>query len=365
MPHSTKHAKRLLSELALPEDVRRVVQHPSYWDPQFFKLFVDRCEEQIFREPRVGLQLAAVLPDLALLLPEGHTALERLAHREQLARAHAILGGAYRATNQLDQAEKPYRRALKLAQTCSPTIQADVSQRLAILRASQKRFAEASKLAKRAADFFRNEQRFIDLSGALAAQAFALVEARRFSDALAVASEALCYSDPKVNPRVHYSATHNFAYAAIHSSDLDAISRAYDAIREARRQITHHRKSIPKFKLYWVEGILLQKLFATRRAEMLFEKARLGFLELGAVYECAVATLDLSGLLFLDGHWKELEEVAREAFITFCDVEADEETVTALRLWLTAIERQHLESALLANVRETVIGQMVRHRGGG
>ena len=107
----------------------------------------------------------------------------------------------------------------------------------------------------------------------------------------------------------------------------------------------------------------MKKLFARGRAEKLFEKARKGFLALDAVYESALATLDLSGLLYVQGRWAELEVYAREAFERFREVAADEEALAALKLWLEAVEQKTLGNELLNEVREIVITCMVRHRG--
>ncbi len=363
MPHTRKHARRLLSELDLPAEAHKVLQDPRYWDPGFCTLFLDHCDEVIFHDRHAGLATARVAPDLALLVPEGTHPTERRVHRERLVRAYATLGGAYRAVGQPRRANEPYRLALKLAEAISPAARADLLQRLAALRACQGRYDEAIALAKQAAATFRSLKLFDRLACALAAQAFAYVEARRFDEALAVASEALCYSNPKINPRVHYSATHNFAYAAVHSNDLDKIRAAQAKIREARRLLRSHRRSIPKFKLYWVEGILVQKLFAWRRAERLFVKARNGFLGLDAPYEIALTSLDLSLLLSYDRRWAELKTLAAETFTRFKELAEDRAAIAALSLWQQAVEQESLERELLLKVRETIIARMVQHRG--
>ncbi len=363
MPHSDKHAKRLLRELDLPSNARKVLCHPSYWDPGFCRLYLDRCDEVIFHDPQAGLSLARVAPDLALLVPEGTTPEERLRHREQLVRAYATLGGAYRAVDRTQKADGPYGLALKLADTILPQARGDLYVRMTVLRADQKRFDEAIGLGEKATEIFRPLGLRNDLAAALAALGYAYVEAKRYSESLLISSEALCYSDPKVNDRVHYSATHNFAYAAVHSTDLDTISMALVKIREARRLIKHHRRSIPKIKLYWVEGILMQKLFATRRAEALFIKARLGFMKLGAAYEFTLAGLDLSGVLCDERRWDELEVLAAGTFERFCERAVDEDAIAALLLWREAVINKTLGRKLLEKIRETFITCMVQHRG--
>ncbi len=363
MAHTRKHARRLLSELDLPADAQKVLHHPRYWDPGFCDMYLDLCDEVVFHDSHAGLALARVAPDLALLVPEGSHPADRQDHRERQVRAHAMLGGAYRTLGHYKRADERYQLAAKLASTVSPPARADLYMRLVALRACQGRFDEAVTLGKQAAAIFRSLKRFDQLACALAAQAFAYVEARRFDDALALASEALCYSNPKVDPRVHYSATHNFAYAAIHSYDLDKIREAQGVIREARRLLRSHRKSIPKFKLYWVEGILAQKLFAERRAERLFVKARKGFLSLNAPYEIALASLDLSLLLAYDGRWTELKSLAAETHTRFTELAEDTAAVAALSLWQEAVQRESLGRTLLRQVREAVIERMVEHRG--
>ena len=363
MAHTRKHARRLLSELDLPGDAQKVLHHPSYWDPGFCKLYLDLCDDAIFHDREAGLALARVAPDLALLVPEGTHPADRQDHRERLVRAYAPLGGAYRTFRQYERADEYYRVALKLAPAISPAARADLHQRLAALRVCQGRCDEAVALARQAAEIFKSLKHFDQFACALAAQAFAYAEAGRFDDVLPVASEALCYSNPKVNPRVHYSATHNFAYAAIHSHDLSTIHKAESTIQEARRLLRSHRKSIPKFKLYWVEGILAQKLCAWKRAERLFAKARKGFLELNAPYEMALSSIDLSYHLAYDGRWSELKALATETRTRFSELTDDPAASTALELWQEALEQKSLERELLREVRETVIVRMVEHRG--
>ncbi len=172
MAHTRKHARRLLSELDLPADAPKVLQHPSYWDPGFCEMYLDLCDETIFHDRETGLALARVAPDLVLSIPEGNHPADRQDHRERLVRAYATLGGAYRAVGQPHRANGPYRHALKLAELISPAARADLSMRLATLRTCQKRFDEAVALGKKAADIFRSLKRFDQLACALAAQAF-------------------------------------------------------------------------------------------------------------------------------------------------------------------------------------------------
>lgn len=124
-----------------------------------------------------------------------------------------------------------------------------------------------------------------------------------------------------------------------------------------------HRRSIPKFKLYWVEGILAQKLFAWKRAERLFVKARNGFLGLNAPYEIALSSLDLSFHLAYDGKWSELKALAAETLSRFTELAEDPAALTALSLWQEALEQKSLKRALFLQVRQTMITRMVEHRG--
>ncbi len=364
MPYSKKHAKRLLRELDLPSGVAHVLRHPSYWDPGFVTLFLDRCDHEIFHDPQTGLALARVAPDLALLVPEGTTPDEHRIHRERLVRAYATLGGAYRAVGRPDDGNEPYRRALKLSSTISPLAQADLYQRLAALRAYQKRFDDATMLLEKAIGVFREHERYDELGCAFAVLSFAHIEAERYSETLKAASEALCYTDPKKNERVHYSALHNFICAAIRSTDLEALGAAWPKIREARRLIRRHRRSLPKLKLYWVEGLLLHKLHLTKRAEQLYEKARKGFVELDAVYEIALVDLSLSTLYCVEGRWDELERLSRETLERFTALShTDSETIAALELWVRSTEAHTLTPLVAIAIRDTVIRRTAAHRG--
>ncbi len=149
MAQSEAWARRLLRELKSP---RELLQRRRYRTSVFLGLFLDHVEEQTFRNPRAGLKLARFGPRLALLVPEAPGIEGRREHRENLARAHLVLAGAYRAAGRDDAAESEYEQATKIAdsEALSPIARADLSLRLATRgrrdRLTRQRCAEALDL---------------------------------------------------------------------------------------------------------------------------------------------------------------------------------------------------------------------------
>ena len=122
----------------------------------------------------------------------------------------------------------------------------------------------------------------------------------------------------------------------------------------------HHRRSIPKQKLYWVEGLVLLKLCLWRRAEQLLKKARGGLLALGAPLEIALVSLDLSALYHLEGRWADLEELAADTYRRFCDLSADSEAIAALCLWKDGVEMRTLTDEVISAAK-TAIEERMRY----
>ena len=360
MPHSEKHARRLLRELEqhLPEAAEQVLERSSYWDPGFCDLFLDLCEDTTFDDPRAGLELALVGPRLAQAVPEDPSLVGRREHRERVVRAYAILGSAYRALTRYPDAESAYRVAFRLCcGRVSSACRAGVDIRVAYLRACQDRFAEAQRLVTQAEKLFQAENDQVGAGTAAVVRGAILLRADEYALAASVLSEA--FATYRLDSRSEFTATHNLAYAVSQADDPDDLEKATTHLRRARR-LLGPRRSVQKCRLYWVEGKIFIRLGKVDQGEKRLRKARAGLIHFGIPYSIALVSLDLSALLRFATRWPELEELAADTYRRFRDLGEDEEALAALRLWLDAAQARSLSEELIAEVKETVQDRMDR-----
>ena len=71
-------------------------------------------------------------------------------------------------------------------------------------------------------------------------------------------------------------------------------------------------------------------------------------------WETALVSLDLATLYRVDERWEELEDLAADTFGRFRELCADFETITALSLWVEAVQARSGVEAAIATAREVV-----------
>ena len=358
MPHSEKHAQRLLRELKplLPEGALRVLERSCYWDPGFCDLFLDLCAETIFDDHQAGLELAQIGRRLAQAVPEEPSPEGRRRHRERVVRAQALLGSALRSVTRHHDAEDTYRAAFALCRKgVSDSCRADVLMRVAYLRARQGRFAEALRLIQQARKLFGASDDEIGTGTAAVLHGSILIDAGELDEAIHVLSEAL--ANQRLDARSEHSATHNLADAVSKTDDPALLPIAAEHLQKARR-LLGRRRSVQKCRLYWVEARILIRLGRVDPGEQRYRKALAGFIHFHVPYEIALVSLDLSALLRFSGRWPELEELAADTYLRFRDLGEDEEALAALKLWLDASQARDLTEELIVEVKDTVQGRM-------
>ena len=346
----------------LPADLNALLEEPRYRDETFLRLYLDHCDEVLFRDPQKGLKLAEIAPRLAEKLRESSRRSSQFSRRELRVRSYAVHGGALRACGRLEEADEVYQIALRVCGNGDVSVQeeANLHQRLAVLRTTQRRFDEAFKVCQGAIETHRAFGHDGYLGEALVILGVAYIGASHFEEAVPCLGEALQLTRNKTS-RTYHAAIHNLALALTGTEDRTALKSALRYIREAKRRLRDHRRSLPKHKLTWIEGELHVKISLDRHAERLFWRARQGFLELGAPYELALVGLDLSQLLKREERWSELEDLAAETFGRFRLLSADTESIAALSLWMDAVRAKKLDDEVVADVREKLETRMWRH----
>ncbi len=361
MPHSEKHAQRLLRELKpkLPKQAGVVLERSCYLDPGFCNLFLDHCEETTFNDHQAGLELARAGVRLAQIVPEDLSDPEDMRqHRERIVRGYGLLGSAYRAVTRYEDAEVAYRAAYRLCRRqVSDSCRAGLAMRVAYLRVCQGRSADALRLIQQARKLFGKAADETGSGTAAALHGAILIEIGDFKEAIDVLSEALAYQ--RLDSRSELSATHNLADAVSRADDPALLPLAIEHLLKARR-LLGPRRSVQKCRLYWVEGRILIRLGKVDAGEQRYRKALAGFIHFSVPSSLALVSLDLSALLRFAGRWPELEKLAADTYRRFRDLGEDEQSLVALKLWLDAVEGRTLTEELINEVKETVQVRMTR-----
>lgn len=355
---SEQHIRRLIRELDLPDQADQVIQRSKYWTPTFCRLYFEKCDELIFSDPRAGLQAAEVCPELVDLV--GRFGREQ----ESLARlrvgALAVLGSAYRAVGDLEQAQASYAEALRLTgqQQIPATEKANLHFRIAVLRCEQNRLQEALVLADRSVEIYRgaSEQlRRWHLGEALTIRGFVRNLAGHSAMALKDWSEALSCTDPKRRPRVYYAATHNLAWGlaerATCSSDLAKIELY---LQRARRMLSKQSRSLQKLRLIWLQGMIFMRFGSIRRGEAAFDSARRGFIEIGSPFDMALVSLDMARYLHQSRQFSELRALATETQQLFSSECADPRANRALATWKEAVMASSVSTQVFVTAWQTL-----------
>ncbi len=373
MAHSIEWARQLLEEL--PDDPQQLLPAPgrrrNYADPTFLGLFFDWLDERIYHDPQAGLRWARVAPDLARATPAEKRPKGRQAQRDNLVKAHVILGGAYRATGQYAAAAEQYRTALRIAaaEAISPAVGAFLNQRLAVLRACQGRPESALKLLAEALKV--HPEPGLEHSDTLIRRGYVLYDLERFTEAIECFGEALQGLDPEesaATARTHQCAVHNLA-ATLPKCRQAPPWRALGHVREAKRLLGGQRRSMPRHRLQWVEGLVLRRLHdrgarpgysLTERAEKAFLRAREGFIELRAPWEIALVGLDLAELYRSLGRWDDLFAVAFDTLQRFRRLSGNTQAVAALSLCVDAARARSGAAAAIAAAQEIVAARAAK-----
>ena len=365
MPLSEDYAKDLLRKLKGKTEI--ILEQEKYWDLTFLQVFLDRCDEVLFDDPRVGLELSKLAPRLAALIPRRRPhewqyvgEAEKRLHRELSVRSHAVLGGAYRAGARFEEADYAYRVARQICNSgpVRPEARANLYKRLARLRTAQKRYDDASKLIDFAIDVYRHRDQGY-YADALLMKGYVLGESGCHAEAIPLFGEALLLAKPirrssSLVKRTFQSAVHNLANAVSRGCGPDDVIAAHRFVKEAKKFYVKKPSSINKHKLNWVEGRIVSRLGSTRLAERRFRGAVEQFLKLGAPLEAAFVSLDLAIIYLRHGQWDELGTLAVETYTSFYALSHDAEALAALKVCMDGAAERTLSEAKIVRARDAV-----------
>ncbi len=338
---SDHHIKRLARELNLPDDADLVIQREKYWTVPFCWLYFDRCDALAFDDPHAGLRASEVAPELVSLT-------ERFSRLEDSVaplrvRALAVYGSASRASGDLEQADRLYREALTLTKSKGfpQTEAANLFFRVAALRYVQGKADIALQLANRSVSIYERADestRRCHLGEALTVRGWIYSTEHRFAEAMQDYSAVLACTDPKALPRVALCAEHNLACDLVgHPIDSMSLSTIEGHLSRARKLLTSRRRSLPKLRVLWLQGMICMRFGSTRRGMRALNHARRGFIDMEAPFEMALVSLAIGEHLMKDRSYNELRELACDTVRRFEEMCTDQKTSRALFIWKESV----------------------------
>lgn len=351
---SDEHIRRLVRELVLPDEADLVIQKPKYWSPAFCWLYFRRCDDLIVEVPADGLIAAEVGPELVYLT---QTFTRQPQDRLGL-RALAVLGSAYRVTDDLDQAERTFEKAFKLLNANSSLPHSDRANllfRLAVLRSLQNRYDTAIALASRSVGIYRETPDHIrhrHLGEALTVRGYIHHMNGHLELAMKDWGKAVPHIDVKLSPRVFYAAVHNLALgmteSAIPPRDLSTIEKY---VTQATRYFSRKPLSVPKMKVLWVRGMIQMRFGSTRRGEATYRKVMRGFLKLGNIVDLALVGIALAKHLHGERRFDELKTLATETNDVCERLCKNQDVTRAVFIWKETVAANTVSAEVFATTR--------------
>lgn len=170
----------------------------------------------------------------------------------------------------------------------------------------------------------------------------AIVEAGReaFGAAAALCARAESYLDPKRDRRLWTLARQNATEFTVAAGNRERARQMFDALPPAVDHSMELRRA-------WIEGNLYRAEGAFGAAHVAYETARVGMVEDGRHYLAALVSLEEAALALDEGNSFDALAMAQEASILLVRGAARQEALAALRVLLTALERDAADKALV------------------
>jgi tetratricopeptide (TPR) repeat protein len=275
------------------------------------------------------------------------------------ALAWAELGNAYRVVDDLQQAGRALECALYWIHRGSrrPLLEARLLDLFASLSIDRRRFADARELLAEVYDIYAaaGEQH---LAGrALISAGHLAATAGEPGQAITLSRRGLDLIDHQRDPQLAAQTLRNM---------VDCLVRL-EHFRAARRQLwrlrpllTAHADRLDLLRLRWLEAKIYSGMRDFERAEVAFQEARAGFVEVRQIYPAALVGLDLAALWAGQGRNAEIGEIAGELVAIFRALGIAREAIATLLVLERACEL-HGRVAELVEAAAAVLRE-VQHR---
>jgi len=269
------------------------------------------------------------------------------------ARAWAELANAWRACDDLVEAEDAMARALDLqaAGTGSESLLARLADLSASLYCDQRRFAEGFQMLDTARSLYERLGAHHDAGRVLIMKGLYTGYAGNAGEGLQILAQGLAAVDRDRDPRLAFQALHNVLLFRV---DLGEFSEAQRQLQRMRPLYDRHAGPNEWIKLRGIEGKIAAGLGDLPRAETLFAGVRRDLDAAGLGYQAALMSLELAAICLQLGKRVEVRRLVSEAVATFRSVGVEREAMAALVMLAGALEKEQATLELLALVSEAL-----------
>lgn len=265
------------------------------------------------------------------------------------ADAWAELANAYRASDDLLQAETMMARALELqaAGTGSELLLARLADLSSSLLCDQRRFAEAFQMLDTAYELYLRYGADHDAGRILVMKGLYTGYTGHPEEGLQILSHGLGAIDRDRDPMLTFRTLHNILLFRV---ELGEFEQAKVQLQRMLPLYQRHGGSHERVKLRSIEGKIAAGLGDLRRAEVLFSEVRQGLDEAGLGYQAAIISLDLAAVCLKLGKQAEVRQLVAEMVATFRSLGVEREAMAALLMLNEAVEQDQATLELLALV---------------
>jgi tetratricopeptide (TPR) repeat protein len=265
------------------------------------------------------------------------------------ARAWAYVANSRRIKADLRGAEQAFALAFAaLARGSREPMERAVllDLRASLLRA-QRHFGEALRLLRRAISIFRQLGEQHRAGRSLLSMSTVHQVAGEPEKAIPFLYQALELIDPGREPRLLLVAWHNLVAALVDTGRFMEAQKLFIRARPLYRKFPQPWSTNPRI---WLAGQIARGLGQEGDAEVLFLRARDGFLAEDAAYDTALVSLDLAGLYAKQGRVKEVKRTAEEMMPIFSSRQIHREALAALLFWKQAVDTERAGTELVSGV---------------
>ena len=259
-----------------------------------------------------------------------------LTAKARMHRASALkfLGDRPQAEAELDRAETLLERG-----SGDAFERARLLKLRATLRGTQRRYAEAKELARKAARSFEQLGEEAWAARCMGDRASYLQNEGNSARAAEALRSQLAHAAKGDDPTTVAVAHHNLAASL---TDLGLLDEAEKHAAEARLLHEEMGRTTHLVRLRWVEGRIALARGQYRLAEEAFLEARNYFRDLDIGIEVANATLDLSLVYLHEGRWDDLRQAAALMLDVYQAAGIERESIAALKLFQQAVIAEEL-----------------------
>jgi tetratricopeptide (TPR) repeat protein len=347
-----------LEDLEAHRHLPRLLQHPPerqllmvgnlrrYQTWRTCEILLEESWKLRFEDPRRMAAIARVALEVSRKLSADHYGKPRT--QDLGARCWLSLGNARRILGDFLGAERAieWARSLLAEGTGNAIERANWLDIHASLLSAQLRYREADAEIALASRLYCEVGQKHLLGSALIKRSMISEALDGFDRAIVLARAGLDLIDVDREPIMAIGAWLNVVRA------LNSSGRPRDALtalERARPLYVRRGDRTTLLRFQWAEGAIAHALGRDEQAEGCLGEAREGFLRVGTVYEAALISLDLAGLLAAQGRYAEVRGLASELMEVFVASECRTEALAA-RLLLLASERERVSRSLLDRI---------------